>query len=434
MGSVTLDKESIERKDFPIGRRGYDPEAVDAHLSAIATEVAQITERNGNGNGAAGGESLAATASSQVRLIVEAAETGAAQIREQAEQEAQQLRAEAASELERVRAEATTEAERIRSEASAEAERVRSEASSEVERLRVEASAAAENLRAEAKAEAKSVREQAKQEASDQVSKVSTSATAVLTRIEEMERELGTLVESLRTGTSKLSGDLQQLDESVAATRAWGSEQPEPVEQPAAPVEAQVAPVELPAEPVEAAPVEAQVAPVEQAEPVDQAEPEVAPFEVDLEELSGNGFTPEAEEAPEAEADPDSAATTEFSFDPADLALLNDAQVSGSVPPPVEEPAADAQVESVPADGGDGSLVWLTPDAQQQAADGQTEPEFVVSQPGAGASDPDIEGARLVALNMALNGSSREDVDRYLAENFQLSDRGALLDEVYSTL
>jgi cell division septum initiation protein DivIVA len=52
------------------------------------------------------------------------------------------------------------------------------------------------------------------------------------------------------------------------------------------------------------------------------------------------------------------------------------------------------------------------------------------------AQDPeaDAEGARLIALNMALNGEPREAADKYLAENFDLSDRSALLDEVYATV
>ena len=41
-------------------------------------------------------------------------------------------------------------------------------------------------------------------------------------------------------------------------------------------------------------------------------------------------------------------------------------------------------------------------------------------------------GARVIALNMALNGSSREETARYLAENFELDDPEALLDEVYA--
>jgi hypothetical protein len=46
----------------------------------------------------------------------------------------------------------------------------------------------------------------------------------------------------------------------------------------------------------------------------------------------------------------------------------------------------------------------------------------------------DAEGARLVALNMALNGDSREETDRYLAENYEIEDRAKLLDEVYAAI
>ena len=44
------------------------------------------------------------------------------------------------------------------------------------------------------------------------------------------------------------------------------------------------------------------------------------------------------------------------------------------------------------------------------------------------------EGARLIALNMALNGTPREETDRYLAENFEIPNRGQLLDEVYASV
>jgi hypothetical protein len=46
----------------------------------------------------------------------------------------------------------------------------------------------------------------------------------------------------------------------------------------------------------------------------------------------------------------------------------------------------------------------------------------------------DLDGARLIALNMALNGESRADADRYLAENFKLADREKLIDEVYAAI
>jgi hypothetical protein len=55
----------------------------------------------------------------------------------------------------------------------------------------------------------------------------------------------------------------------------------------------------------------------------------------------------------------------------------------------------------------------------------------------ADASSPasaDIDGARLIALNMALNGDSREQTERYLAEHFDLPDREKLIAEVYAAI
>ncbi len=46
----------------------------------------------------------------------------------------------------------------------------------------------------------------------------------------------------------------------------------------------------------------------------------------------------------------------------------------------------------------------------------------------------DLDGARLVALNMALSGESREQADRHLADSFELADRAKLLDEVYAAV
>ncbi len=41
------------------------------------------------------------------------------------------------------------------------------------------------------------------------------------------------------------------------------------------------------------------------------------------------------------------------------------------------------------------------------------------------------DAPRLIALNMMLDGSSREEVSRYLDENFDLDDPGEILDEVW---
>ena len=51
--------------------------------------------------------------------------------------------------------------------------------------------------------------------------------------------------------------------------------------------------------------------------------------------------------------------------------------------------------------------------------------------PDSRRSDDDA-GARLIALNMALSGSSREETAAYLAEHFELADPDALLDDVYA--
>jgi len=44
----------------------------------------------------------------------------------------------------------------------------------------------------------------------------------------------------------------------------------------------------------------------------------------------------------------------------------------------------------------------------------------------------DAEGARIVALEMALRGAPRAEAERYLAEHYDLPDRQSLLDEVYT--
>jgi DivIVA domain-containing protein len=72
--------------------------------------------------------------------------------------------------------------------------------------------------------------------------------------------------------------------------------------------------------------------------------------------------------------------------------------------------------------------VALTPEPPAAA------PEPAAPEPAA-APEPrngDSAAARIVALDMALSGTSREDTDRYLAENYDLPDRAALLDEVYA--
>ncbi|MBJ7332125.1 MAG: hypothetical protein JHC95_19675 [Solirubrobacteraceae bacterium] len=46
---MAFDRQSIERRDFPIARRGYDPSSVDRHLSALADEFEGLRARSAAG-------------------------------------------------------------------------------------------------------------------------------------------------------------------------------------------------------------------------------------------------------------------------------------------------------------------------------------------------------------------------------------------------
>jgi DivIVA domain-containing protein len=156
---VALERQSIEKKDFPIGRRGYEPEAVDAHLAEVAREVEELKAASRRRS-----ETLASAASDQVRSIVEAAESSAAEIQRQAETEAQEIRTEAAE-------------------------------------------------------EAQTTRRQASTQAREYVGRVSESTAGMLSRLDAMESELGALIESLRTGANRLNADLQLLESGMQEVR-----------------------------------------------------------------------------------------------------------------------------------------------------------------------------------------------------------------------
>lgn len=296
---MALERQSIEKKDFPIGRRGYDPEAVDAHLSALADEVDELKRSARRRT-----ETLASSASEQVRAIVEAAETSAAEIQRQAEEDAREIREDADG-------------------------------------------------------AAQATREQATAQAREYVGKVSESTAVMAQRLDAMESELTALIESLRTGSNRLTADLQLLDGNLTeVTEAVG---PRPQ-------------FELESDEAEAAGEEAQLD-AEEA-PLDSAR------EPDLYEEQAEG---------------------------------HDITAAYGEPLPVAEPELEGETGSVAS----------TPNEPAGVASRAAEP---------GEGSDDTEGARLIALNMALNGTSREETDRYLAENFQLPDRSGLLDEVYASV
>lgn len=153
---MDLDRQSIEKRDFPIGRRGYDPAAVDAHLRALASEVEEL-QRTLAGRGA---DSLAASAGTQVQAIVAAAEVAAAEIESDANANAEETRARAAADAEKTRADAVARAQA-------------------------------------------------------HVAEVGRATATLLGRVEALSGETGALVDNLRAGATRLASDLASAETNM---------------------------------------------------------------------------------------------------------------------------------------------------------------------------------------------------------------------------
>ena len=163
---MDLDRQAIERRDFPISRRGYDTAAVDSHLQALAGEFEELQRA------AAGGEvSLAASTASHVQSIIQAAETAAAEIERQA----------------------TDEAHRTREQADSDAASTR------------------QNAIARARAH---------------VTAVEQATATLLERVGALDGEAGSLVETLRTHAGRLATDLRAVEQNMSELYDAASGQP----------------------------------------------------------------------------------------------------------------------------------------------------------------------------------------------------------------
>lgn len=213
---MSLDRPSIEKRDFPISRRGYETVAVDEHLAGLAAEVEALKAATPAPEAAA---SLATSASDRIRGIVEAAETTAAEIEQAAQDDAAEARSSAA-------------------------------------------------------AEAAATREAASSEAQAHVAAVQQATSVMLERINALETVVTGLLTNVRSAAGGIGADLATLHAQVAEVGGLGSGAPERVAEPPAAPEATPAPVApagavvLPAEPVAApVPPEAEVAPEPEPEP-----------------------------------------------------------------------------------------------------------------------------------------------------------------------
>lgn len=305
---MDLDGQSIEKRDFPVVRRGYEPAAVDAHLHSVANAVRELSEKTRRG------ESVGATAAAQVQGIIDAAEASAAQMLGDA-------KAEAANTIEQAR----LSAEGTRSDAIAQSDAY--------------------------------------------VAAVAAAAATLRSRVESMDADLQTLLDTLRSGGSRLAQelgaiehDLASLYDAAGARRGTQSQSPEPRGLAAVPLAA----AELPAA---------------------------------------------------AAISPSTAAS------PATTVLPPAAMVAPSPASPSPAPASSSAASGV-----------RSPSSTEAGSPASGNGELSA---GAGAAPPpsaDIDGARLIALNMALNGDSPEQTEHYLAEHFDLPERAKLVAEVYAAI
>ena len=239
------------------------------------------------------------------------------------------------------------------------------------------ATAEARRVSEDASRRAKESRDRADREAAEQLQRVQETANKMLERAAALEKELETLVHGIHEGAAGLvqamrsgAGDLEGELGSIRDELLTVRPEPEPEPEP-----------ELAAasEDVVAAPA---------------GWPSAAEHAATG---GGNGAAQE-QTAPAATAEPAETAGETSHAGATDL----------------QSPAPNLQ----------------TPPAGAAAAG----PEGAAAAGPEGAAAGGPEGARLVALNMALNGTPREEAARYLSDNFQLEDQEAILDDVYSRM
>jgi len=260
----------------------------------------------------------------------------------------------------------------IESGARTEADRVTGEAKRQAEKDRSDAQRDASSTRSEAQSAAAQAREQAESDAASHVAQVESATADMRRRADTVGSDLNGLVDQLR---STIDTMLESVRSSAGSLETELGGMKEGLAQVRAAQPEPVAAPEPEAEPVS----------VDQAEPLDADEPEPA---------ESAAFEPDtADDLPAVAADADEPSVPATAYDEELSEPGEDVTASEDRETSVEESREPAAASG----GGDGG-----------------------------------EGARLIALNMALNGTPRDETSRYLEENFDLQDREGILDEVYA--
>lgn len=303
---MDLGKDEIVRDDFPTARKGWDPEAVRAHLERLAERI--------------GSQRAAGSVAERVSGIVAAAEDAATGIEADGRKAAEEMRADA------------------------------------------------ERALADARAEAAEIVARSKQEAEASVELAQETVDRLLEQAQELRGRIDslgdTLADEIRARVAGITGG-----EASEPAGAGPAQSPTAVEAP-------------PIERAEPAPTETE--PEREPEPVDERQPD-----------HERGPEPADETPPEPE------------------------------PEPAREPEADQPRGGTSTDD---LIAQLRGAGDGAAADTDEDP--VATEPS-GAGGADHGAARLVAMNMALEGTEREAIAARLAEEFEgLGDLGGLVDEV----
>ena len=408
-GPVDFNRNYIERRDFPATRRGYDPDAVDRHLREVADTVEELQDLMGELQRAPRPEpqSLAGSAAEQVRLIIEAAEGSARGIEDSARRQAAAAEEQARQIIEAAEGTASDVDNRARQRAATMGQQV-----DEVLETRIAGV----------------------EETSDDLLRRADALEGELSSLGETHRLAGDLLAQLVAQASPLRGEMESMRGALEGLRGAGM---------AAEAETLEAMGTGEREGLEGAEAQAYAA-------VDDSEP--GPWEdagglehfeaepVGGEDEAGSGHE-DVEAAPPAAERPSPRPSDQAKSRPGSpqgrsrrrrtaVVAEEGTDESGEVDAP-QPPARGAEEEIAPTATPDEGL---PPEALESPepdvpVDDEVEARGTRNTSAEGGGD---EGARLVALNMALNGTPREETDRYLAENFALADRQAVLDDVYA--
>ena len=273
---------------------------------------------------------------------------------------------------------ARAEADSVTRDAKRQAEEDRNSAHADAQRTRGEADAAAQETREKAESDAAGHVAQVQEATADMRSRADTVQSDLAGLVDELRATLDSVVESVRTNAGSLEVELQEIKTGLSDVREAAPEPP----------------------PVEIAEPEVELGTLED-------DPAIEDTDVVVEEE-------EAEAAEPLTAHDEDAEPVETAADQTG-----------------EEPADDESLDEAPKTAGDESLDEAPKTAGQAAPAKRAEPEPESEDLHRGSGDG-AEGARLIALNMALNGTPRDETSRYLEENFDLDDHETILDEVYA--